>query len=117
MLGLLLLAAQASLAAAATLTYNWNITWVITNPDGAYYRPTIGINGQWPLPKLEASVGDRIVVNVQNQLGNRTTSIHFHGLYMNGSNHMDGPVGATQCAIPIGGSMIYDFNVSLKERT
>ena len=101
----------AVIAQAATITYDFNITWVTTNPDGAYDRPTIGINGQWPLPRMVATVGDRVVVNVINQLENRTSSLHFHGLYMNGSSHMDGPVGVSQCAIPPGSSFTYDFNV------
>ena len=102
-------------ALAKTITYNWNFTWVITNPDAAYDRPTIGINGQWPLPYLEATVGDRVIVNAYNGLGNRSASLHFHGLYMNGSTQMDGPVGVSQCAIPAGSSMTYDFNVRCSE--
>ncbi|KAL8865614.1 MAG: hypothetical protein Q9174_006795, partial [Haloplaca sp. 1 TL-2023] len=97
-----------SLSVAATVTYDFNITWVTAQPDG-FSRPTIGINGQWPIPHITASVGDRVIVNVQNQLGNQTTSLHFHGLYMNGTSHMDGPVGVTQCSVPAGGSFVYDF--------
>ena len=99
-------------ATATTVTYDFNITWVTANPDGAFKRPVVGINGQWPLPQIDVTLGDRVVVNVLNQLGNRTTSLHFHGLYMNGSTEMDGPVGVTQCAIPPGGSFTYDFQVS-----
>lgn len=33
--------AQAALA--ATVTYNWDITWVEANPDGALERPVIGM--------------------------------------------------------------------------
>ncbi|KAL8711162.1 MAG: hypothetical protein Q9220_004307 [cf. Caloplaca sp. 1 TL-2023] len=95
---------------AATVTYDFNITWVTAQPDG-FSRPTIGINGQWPIPHITATVGDRVIVNVQNQLGNQTTSLHFHGLYMNGTPHMDGPVGASQCSIPIDGSFVYDFQI------
>ncbi|EAW12290.1 multicopper oxidase [Aspergillus clavatus NRRL 1] len=95
----------------ATLTYDFNITWVRSNPDGAYERPTIGINGQWPLPAITAHVGDRIVVNVWNQLGNQSTSLHFHGLFMKGSPHMDGPEQVTQCAIPPGSQFVYNFTV------
>lgn len=105
---------SAALCRAALVTYDFNLTWVTTNPDGAYERPTMGINGQWPLPQITATVGDRVVVNVDNQLGNRSTSLHFHGLYMNGSSQMDGPVGVSQCAIPPGGRMTYDFNVCVK---
>ncbi|MCJ1249633.1 hypothetical protein MMC30_006859 [Trapelia coarctata] len=107
-----LLYGSLSLAQAATVTYDFNITWVTANPDGAFERPTIGINGQWPLPPITATVGDRLVVNVLNQLGNQSTSLHFHGLYMNGSTHMDGPAGVTQCAIPAGGSFTYDFKIT-----
>jgi iron transport multicopper oxidase len=34
-----------------------------------FERPTIGINGQWPLPIMTATVNDTVVVNVINQLG------------------------------------------------
>lgn len=66
---------------AATVTYDFEIGWVRSNPDGVFDRPTIGINGQWPIPAITADVGDRIIVNVLNSLGNQTTSLHFHGLY------------------------------------
>jgi hypothetical protein len=98
---------------AKTVTYNWAITWVSANPDGEHVRPVIGINGQWPCPTLKASVGDNVVVNVQNQLGNQSTALHWHGLYQHGTAAMDGPVGITQCAIPPGGSQTYSFTVSL----
>ena len=103
---------SAAITRATTVTYDFNLTWVIANPDDVYERPTLGINGKWPLPPITADVGDRVVVNVNNQLENRTASLHFHGIYMNGTTHMDGPVGATQCRIPAGGSLTYDFNVS-----
>ncbi len=106
-----LLCGSLSLVKAATVIYDFNITWVTANPDGVHERPTIGINGQWPLPPITATVGDRVVVNVLNQLGNQSTSLHFHGLFMNGTTHMDGPAGVTQCAIPPGGSFTYDFPV------
>ena len=99
------------LARAATVTYNFNITWVTANPDGVFIRPVMGINGQWPIPYITATVGDRVVVNVLNQLGNASTSLHFHGLYMNGTTHMDGPVGVTQCSLPPGTTFTYNFTV------
>ena len=99
------------LANAATVTYDFDVGWVTANPDGAFKRPTIGINGQWPLPAITATVGDRVVVNVKNNLGNQTTSLHFHGIYMKGTPNMDGPVGVTQCSIQPGGSFTYDFKV------
>lgn len=97
---------------AATITYDFNITWVTANPDGLFARPVMGINGQWPLPDIRATVGDRLVVHVLNMLGNQSTSLHFHGLYMNGTTQMDGPVGVSQCSIPPGDLFTYNFTVS-----
>ena len=105
------LLAAAATVQAATVTYDFNVTWVLANPDGALVRPVIGINGAWPLPTMVVDVGDRVVVNVNNQLGNQTTSLHFHGLFMKGTPHMDGPAGVSQCAIPPGSSFTYNFTV------
>lgn len=96
---------------AATVTYDFNITWTKANPDGQFERTVMGINGQWPIPQIRADVGDTIVVNAYNGLGNVTTSLHFHGIYQNGTNEMDGPAGVTQCAISPGSSMTYNFTV------
>ncbi|KAG9242235.1 Cupredoxin [Calycina marina] len=97
------------LAEAATLTYDFNITWVRANPDTLIERPTIGINGEWPLPVISATKGDTIIVNVDNQLGNQTTTLHFHGMFMNGTTEMDGPGGVSQCPIPAGSQFTYKF--------
>lgn len=103
--------ASLRIVAAATVTYNFNVGWVTANPDGAFERPTIGINGEWPIPQIEANVGDNIIVHVTNQLGNQSTSLHFHGLFMNGTSHMDGPSQVVQCGIPPGSSFTYNFTV------
>ena len=94
---------------AAVVEHNFDIGWVHANPDNACVRPTIGINGQWPLPRIDANVGDTIIVNVNNHLGNQSTSLHFHGMFMQGTPHMDGPEQVTQCPIPPGGSFTYKF--------
>jgi iron transport multicopper oxidase len=112
-----LFAASLSLASAATVTYDFNATWVTANPDGAFPRPVIGINNKWPIPIIEANIGDRIIVNLNNQLGNQSTSLHFHGVYMNGTTHMDGPVGVSQCEIPPGHSLTYNFTVCFQLQT
>jgi iron transport multicopper oxidase len=99
-------------AKAATVTYDFNITWVTANPDGMADRPTIGINGQWPIPTIRVNKGDRLIVNVLNSLGNQSTSLHFHGLFMHGATHMDGPASVTQCPIVSGERFTYNFTVS-----
>ena len=55
---------------AATVTHDFNVTWVTSNPDGLFERPTIGINGQWPVPQITAAVGDNVEIRVHNLLGN-----------------------------------------------
>lgn len=99
------------LADPVTITYDFNVTWVRANPDNSFERPVVGINGHWPVPQIRATVGDRLIINVLNSLGNETTSLHFHGIYMNGSTEMDGAIGASQCEIPSGASFKYNFTV------
>jgi iron transport multicopper oxidase len=102
----------ASSVAAKTVTLDWNITWVTANPDGLKERPVIGINGEWPMPTVEVDKGDRLVVNVHNSLPEHNTSIHFHGMYQNGTNYMDGPPGVVQCPIIPGQDFTYNFTVN-----
>lgn len=100
---------------AATITYDWEVTWVWAAPDGVG-RPIIGINNSWPCPMIQASVGDTVVVNLSNKLGNETTGIHFHGINQINSNYMDGSVGSSQCPLPPNYSITYSFTVC-QERT
>ncbi len=102
----------ATFTRAATIMYAFKVEWLTANPDSAMARPVIGINGQWPLPHITATVGDRVIINVMNNLGNQSTSLHFHGIYQNGTTDMDGAVGATQCPIAPGATFKYDFEVS-----
>ena len=97
---------------AKTVTYDFNVTWVIANPDGLFDRKVVGINDQWPLPTIEVDKGDQLVVNMYNGLGDKSTSIHFHGMFQNGTNNMDGPSMVTQCPIPPGSSFTYNFTVN-----
>ena len=95
-------------AAAKTVTYDFDIGWVTAAPDG-FARPVIGINQRWPVPTIEADVGDSIVVKARNSLGNETTGIHFHGIHQHGTAASDGSTGVTQCPIPPGESFTYVF--------
>jgi FtsP/CotA-like multicopper oxidase with cupredoxin domain len=97
-------------AAPVTREYTWVIENHELNPDGVY-RPMILINSTFPGPLVECNEGDEIVVHVHNHASN-ATSIHWHGLYQNGTNYMDGTVGVTQCPIAPGHSFTYRFNVS-----
>ncbi|KAG2209631.1 hypothetical protein INT46_007323 [Mucor plumbeus] len=104
----LLVAGSTGLAQAARVVYDWNITYTTANPDNLFERQVVGVNGQWPPPTIEATEGDTLVINVDNQL-DTFTALHTHGMFQNGTVWMDGPVGVTQCAIPSGSKLTYEF--------
>jgi iron transport multicopper oxidase len=97
---------------AKTVTYDFNVTWVTANPDGLKERKVVGINGQWPLPVIEVDKGDQLIVNMHNGLPDKNATIHFHGMYQNGTNEMDGPSMVTQCPVPPGADFTYNFTVN-----
>ncbi|CAK7218702.1 hypothetical protein SEUCBS140593_003643 [Sporothrix eucalyptigena] len=87
---------------------SWNITKARLAPDGVF-RDVILINGKFSGPTIEARTGDTLVIAVTNNLPDEGISFHWHGLHMRGANHMDGPVGVNQCAIPAnGGTFVYE---------
>lgn len=106
---LVIVLSLAANALGAVVKYNWDITWVLANPDGELVRPVIGVNNHWPPPLINVTIGDRLEVTVNNRLGNETTGIHWHGIFQTGSTAMDGPRGITGCPIPPGGSFTYNF--------
>jgi len=63
-------------------------------------------NGQIPGPRIHIRQGDRVRINVHNDLPENTT-VHWHGLILD--NQMDGPAEVTQPPIPTGGSYTYEF--------
>lgn len=89
--------------------YTWTLSEIEYNPDGVY-RPMLVINNQFPGPMIEVNEGDTIRVTVQNRMSN-STAIHWHGIYQNGTNWMDGTVGITQCPIAPGNTFTYEFKV------
>ncbi|CAG8029710.1 unnamed protein product [Penicillium nalgiovense] len=109
-LSLFALATWVGLAAAKDVYLNWNLTWVNASPDG-FERPVIGINGQWPCPQIDVNLGDQLIVDVYNGLGNESTAIHWHGMRQHGTGVMDGAAGVTQCPLAPGSHMQYHFEV------
>ncbi|KAA1093210.1 laccase, multicopper oxidase, benzenediol:oxygen oxidorectuctase [Puccinia graminis f. sp. tritici] len=88
--------------------------WVVENKTAAFdgfVRNVFVINNQFPGPLIEANEGDTIVVNVKNEL-NLPLSIHWHGIYQNGSQWMDGVSGVTQCPQQPGTTFTYQFTVN-----
>lgn len=89
--------------------YEWIVRDKRHNPDGVF-KPMMLVNDQYPGPLIEVNEGDTIRVNLANMAQN-ATSIHWHGLYQNGTNFMDGTVGVTQCPIAPGTNFTYEFKV------
>lgn len=102
-------------AEPTTREYHWTIAEHDLNPDGVYRRMIL-IDGMFPGPLIECNEGDEVVVHVHNRATN-ATSIHWHGLFQNGTNWMDGTVGITQCPIAPGKDFTYRFNTSTQSGT
>ncbi|KAK2747994.1 hypothetical protein FQN57_001585 [Myotisia sp. PD_48] len=94
-----------------TIQLNWTITSDFRRPDRVRKHVYL-INGIFPGPTVEARSGDRLIINVVNALINEGVALHWHGLHMRASNHMDGVPGVTQCPILPGGSMQYNFTIA-----
>lgn len=70
-------------------------------------------NGQVPGPRLVITEGDRVRIDVTNNLPESTT-VHWHGLIL--PNAMDGPAEVTQAPIETGQAYSYEF-VALQSGT
>ncbi|KAG6848879.1 hypothetical protein H0H93_013228 [Arthromyces matolae] len=68
-------------------------------PDG-FLRPTVLAGGTFPGPVIAGKKGDVFTINVTDHLTDpsmlRSTTIHWHGIFQNGSNYADGPAMVTQ---------------------
>jgi FtsP/CotA-like multicopper oxidase with cupredoxin domain len=65
-------------------------------------------NGQVPGPQIRVREGDRVRLNLKNEL-KQSTAIHFHGLEL--PNDMDGVPFITQPPVKPGDSYTYEFTV------
>lgn len=93
-----------------TREYHFTISEVNgVSPAGVKQNMTL-INGKFPGPVIEANEGDNIVVHYYNN-ATIPSSLHFHGMHMNGTNHMDGVHGITQCSVAPGKAFTYNFTV------
>uniref|UniRef100_UPI0001529956 laccase n=1 Tax=Trametes maxima TaxID=259368 RepID=UPI0001529956 len=90
------------------------ITNAATSPDG-FSRQAVVVNGVTPGPLVAGNIGDRFQLNVIDNLTNhtmlKTTSVHWHGFFQQGTNWADGPAFINQCPISPGHSFLYDFQV------
>ncbi|TCU07039.1 multicopper oxidase [Rhizobium sullae] len=65
-------------------------------------------NNQVPGPTLRVTEGDRVRINVKNDLPESTT-VHWHGLIL--PNEMDGPATITQEPVEPGRTFSYEYTV------
>lgn len=106
------------LCSAETRVYNFTASYINRNPDGVHERRVIALNGEWPLPVIRVKEYDRVIINLTNQLEEgKSTSLHFHGLFQQDSNWMDGPEMVTQCPIPYGHTFVYNFTITAQSGT
>jgi len=61
--------------------------------------------------------GDRLNMNIMNQLPSTGLSIHFHGFEMKNAIEYDGVVGLTQCAVPPQNQFNYNFEIEETDGT
>lgn len=100
---------------AKTVNYDFDAYYICGSPDGVEVCHILSINGKFPGPTIEANIGDTLHVKVNNKIdrteGAQVTTVHWHGLFQNGSQFQDGPHMVTQCAIPKGNSQTYVFEL------
>ncbi|KAF9461176.1 laccase 2 precursor [Collybia nuda] len=89
------------------------------SPDG-FTRSTVlagsdPSQAMFPGPVITGFKGSRFLLNVIDSLTDdtmdRVTTVHWHGLYQQGSIWEDGVEGVSQCPIVPGHSYLYDFKV------
>ncbi|KAM6504130.1 laccase 1 [Amanita muscaria] len=99
---------------------NLHIVNKIIAPDG-FNRSTVlagatAASASMPGPVITGRKGDTLRINVIDELQDTnmltTTSIHWHGIFQEGTNWADGPSGVTQCPIVPGHSFLYQFTVT-----
>ncbi|KAG5715862.1 hypothetical protein E4T56_gene6693, partial [Termitomyces sp. T112] len=71
-------------------------------PDG-FLRPSTLAGDTFPGPVIVGKKGDRFSINVTNHLTDpsmyRATTVHWHGVFQNGTNWADGGAMVSQCPI------------------
>lgn len=53
--------------------------------------------------------GDNVLVTIENKMTDETTSIHWHGILMEGTPYMDGVPFLTQCPVNPGETFLVNF--------
>ncbi|XP_031351622.1 laccase-4-like [Photinus pyralis] len=62
-------------------------------------RSMYSANRKLPGPKIEVCEGDKVVVDVENRIEGLEMTIHWHGVWQDGTQYADGVPYVTQCPI------------------
>jgi FtsP/CotA-like multicopper oxidase with cupredoxin domain len=94
-----------------TVEYWFELQNITTAPDGVS-RNALTVNGTFPGPTIEANWRDTVKIHLTNSLTNNGTSLHFHGIRQNWTNHNDGVASITQCPVAPGDSITYTWRAT-----
>jgi len=99
---------------------NLHIANAHISPDG-FTRSAALAEGVYPGPLITGKKGNRFRINVIDGLTDdtmlRSTSIHWHGIFQNGTNEMDGGAFVNQCPIAANHSFLYNFTANSQAGT
>lgn len=98
-------------AGTQAVTLEWQLGYKQVEFNNGHSRRVISVNNQWPNPQIEVRQGQQLIIHLTNRL-DTSTSLHFHGIFQNGSNAMDGATFITQCPIPPGAQFTYNFTIT-----
>nr|BCM26534.1 laccase-like multicopper oxidase 2 [Pseudothemis zonata] len=74
-----------------------------------FEKGVLTINRQIPGPSIQVCEGDKIVIDVDNQMQGMEVTLHWHGLWQQGTQYYDGVPYVTQCPISEGSTFRYQF--------
>ena len=80
--------------------------------DGRTYHSIIAVNDRIPGPTLIVAEGQKVVVDVRNELASEGVTVHWHGVHQKGTPWMDGVGFVSQVPIMPGSVFRYTFTAS-----
>ncbi len=79
--------------------------------DGISRRSLYVINNQFPGPTVVGYTNQTVRIRVINALHTQAVSMHWHGMHLIGTSHMDGASYITQCPILPNNEFTYEFQL------
>ena len=95
---------------AELVEYTLNIEYKWMKID-FFRKAVICVNGLNVGPTIRVKQNDILRINVINSLFTESITVHWHGIKLKNKNFMDGAPMISQCSIPVGTNMTYQFMV------